>query len=409
MLKKIVISILVALVIIFGLIYVYRYQILRYSAETLIRAGLPHYIKIERIGFDFKSSRIIFGGFCILNPPDFSYGNLLEIEEITAKYRVRGKSIMEGFEISEPTFKQAVLNIERLGNGATNLAEMRKFTREASKETSAGAVQTASKPKSQDSSKAKLLGDKALPDIIKLPQEYFIKEGKIIFIDRLTAGRPAIITLENIDAALALSLNESYTEILSLGSGGAGRFNGKADEVIKWNCLLNPTTPKLTMSNKFEVSNIDFLVFEPYYDKYSPLVFKKGRLSGTLIFDFDNGNIGSMNEVYLKDILFYIKRGYETAEYLETTVQDLVRYFTSSQGEIIFDFKIKGDMSAPKVYLGPISKRAVASMAIEKISGAIEAISEPKRGDGAKSNADKAQEYIGLFKELINKKGGESK
>ena len=99
---------------------------------------------------------------------------------------------------------------------------------------------------------------------------------------------------------------------------------------------------------------------------------------------------------------FSVKEGYENAQILETTVPDLVKYFTSPYGEIIFDFKIKGDMSDPKFYLGPKSKEAILSMAVDKISAAIQN-SAGSSGGVPKNDIGKAKEYIDMFKGLIKK------
>ena len=108
-----------------------------------------------------------------------------------------------------------------------------------------------------------------------------------------------------------------------------------------------------------------------------------------------------MNCVY-PDLKFSVKEGYENAQIWETTVPDIVKYFTSPYGEIIFDFKIKGDMSDPKFYLGPKSKEAIISMAVDKISAAIQ--KNAGSGTGApKSDIEKAQQYIDMFKGLIKK------
>ena len=214
-----------------------------------------------------------------------------------------------------------------------------------------------------------------------------------------------MLTFENVDAKLGLVLNSSYTALLNLTSTGQGNVNGDRDEVVKWTISFNPTTPGLTMSNRFEVYNVDIVPFEPYYDRHSPFVFKTGRFSGLLIFDFDNGSIGSSNEIHLSNYRFYIKQGYENASFWDTTVSDLVKYFTSPYGEIVFDFKIKGDMANPRFYLGPISKQAITNMAIDKISSAIQQASGQSQTPGApKTDIEKAKDYIDMFKGLINKK-----
>lgn len=46
MLKKIIITVVVALAVAAGVLYAYRYAIIKFYAEKLIRENLPGYIKI---------------------------------------------------------------------------------------------------------------------------------------------------------------------------------------------------------------------------------------------------------------------------------------------------------------------------------------------------------------------------
>ncbi|MDD5681576.1 MAG: hypothetical protein PHI59_10105, partial [Candidatus Omnitrophica bacterium] len=62
-------------------LFIYRYQIIQYSADKIIRSHLPEYIRIDKINFDAKSGKIIIGGFKILNTTGFSNSYLIEIEE----------------------------------------------------------------------------------------------------------------------------------------------------------------------------------------------------------------------------------------------------------------------------------------------------------------------------------------
>lgn len=403
------IAVLIVLAISIAAIFIYRYQIFQYSAETIIRKSLPEYIRIDRIEFDLKNNRIAFGGFKILNPEGFANRYFLEISEIACSYKMKGRNLIDGFEIVEPSFKKPVLNIERLKDGKTNIDEMKGYIESPvpPKKIPAHEPEAAVFSRVKNLTQ-KIIGDKTLPDLIKLPQTFIVKEGEVLFIDRVPYSKPHLLTFENIDAELSLRLDDSYSKILNLSSTGRGDLNGNKNEVIKWTIFLNPTTPKLTMSNRFEVSNADILTFEPYYDRFSPFIFKRGAVSGTLVFDFDNGNIGSTNEVRISDFLFYIKRGYENEAFWETNVQDLAKYFTSSQGDIVFDFKIKGEMSKPEFHLGPISKKALVSMAVGKISDVIGQLREPQKegasAPGKKSDIEKAAEYIELFKGLIKKK-----
>jgi hypothetical protein len=397
--KKIVIVILVVLAMIAAAAFIYRYQILQYSAERFLKSILPHYARIDGIAFEPSRDEVIFKGFKILNPAGFSARYLLEIENLTCHYRMRGKTMLDGFDVMDAVFKNAVLNVERLKSGRSNIEEMKGVTGVTS------GVPAEGEGAKRKKASGKRGGGKKFSDVIRLPEAFTIRGGSFVFIDKLNRSRPTIISLDSINALLDIKFNDSYSGIVDAKSEGKGIVNGDADQIVNWTVAFNPNTPKLTMSNRFEVSGVDILTFEPYYDRYSPLVFKKGRFSGTLIFDFDNGNIGSTNEVHLSGLEFYVKPGHENTEFWGSTVPELVKYFRSSFGDIVFDFKIKGDMAAPQFYLGPISKQALTSMAIDKISAAIEKASSGKPGDASeKSDIEKAGEYIKLFKEMMKKK-----
>ncbi len=397
MIKKIFISVFIIIAALAVIIFVYRYQIMQYSADAIIRRSLPDYMRIDKIDFRPQDNKLTLTGFKILNPPGFSDTYLLEIKEVAGTYKMKGKNIADGIEILEPVFKKGTVNIERLGNGSLNLVKMQEqLEKNAAKLP--GETRHSGQPGKNNAYNG-MVGNRKISSIVKLPESFLLKDSKIVFVDRSCHPSPHMITFENIDSTITLKLNDLYSKVLRLASTGQGRLNGNGTEIVKWNISVDPAAPRLTMSSRFEVSNVSILSFEPYYDQYSPLVFKSGHFSGTLIFDFDNGNIGSSDELHLAGIKFCVKPGYENAQFWETNVSDLVKYFTSPYGEIVFDFKIKGDMSKPQFYLGPISKQALVSMAVDKISGAIE---KNQSGTGGKqSDIDK---YMGIVKGMINKK-----
>ena len=401
MIKKILIAAVILILISAAVIFIYRYQILKYSAESFIRKSLPDYIKIDKIDLKPQESKLVLRGFKILNPSGYSNNYLLEIEEVVCAYRMKGKSFTDGIEILEPIIKKAVLGIERVGDGSINIMKMQELM---GKNPAGSSVESAVSAASvKEPARQGMVGGRKISDIVKIPESFSLIDARVAFIDRMVQSNPHMITLDRIKSTVTLKLDDLYSRILGLASSGEGVLNGNEGEIVRWNIALDPTTPRLTMSNRLDASNLDILPFEPYYDKYSPLVFKSGRFSGTLIFDFDNGNIGSTNELHLVNVKFYVKPGYENAQFWETTVPDLVKYFTSPYGEIVFDFKIKGDISEPKFFLGPISKQALTSMAIDKISNAIQQV---QQGDTSKpkNDVEKVKEYIDLFKDLVNKK-----
>lgn len=404
MIKKILISLAILTIALFAVVYVYKQAIVQYYGEKFIRDNLPGYIKIDKIKFDLGNNVFSIGGLRWLNPPGYLSKYALAIEEVRCVYRIRGRIVPSGLDILEISFKKPEIAVERLPDSRINLVEMGDFVG-AFPAQSLPVVQAAEPAAQGPSDKFEGKGAaKKLSGVIKLPPSFDIKEGRLYFIDSVPYQKPYEIIIDSINGEVFVSFNDSYTAMLSMAFTLQGNLNGTKDETLKWMASLDPKTPKLTMSNRFEVSNLKILTFEPYYDAQSPIVFEKGKFSGDLVFDFDNGNIGSSNEIRLSNVRFWTKSGYENAQFWDTSVPDLIRYFTSTSGDIIFDFKIKGDMNNPRFYLGPISKRALTSMALDKISSyAIKQITN-KTNAAAGGTVDKAKDYIDMFKELIKKK-----
>jgi hypothetical protein len=398
MFKKLVIVIILVVIIAAGAIYFYRHAIIRHYTEKIIRENLPPYIKIESVNFDFTNNKISLKNFSILNPPEFSSQFLIKINEISCRYSMLGKGIPMGIEISDVLLNGADIRIERLKDGRVNAAGMEHFIQsfptKDSRLTTPNSQLTTHNPKPLN---------KGLSDLIKLPTSFDIRNSKLVFIDRIPYENPYIITIQPISGQVSLSFSNNYSKITNLSFTLTGRLNGYEKESIQWVGSLDPTAPKITMSNRFYVTGLNILTFEPYYDKSSPFTFKKGRFSGTLVFDFNNGSIGSTNEIHLSNLAFSVKPGYENAQMWETNVQDLMQYFTTTSGEIVFDFKLKGDMANPQFYLGPISKRALTSMALSKATSyALDQISGQKQD--ANKQIDKAKEAIDMVRELLKNK-----
>ncbi len=406
MIKNILIALVILAILSGTAVYIYRQAIIQYYGEKFIRDNLPEYIKIDKIKFDLGNNVFSLSGLKVLNPPEFLAKYLMAIEEVRCVYKIKGAIIPEGLDVTGISFKKPEISVERLPDGRMNLVEMDRFTKSfPAKNIPTKLSEEARKSKPvQDPASQNLNITKKLSDVIKLPPSLGIERGRIFFIDGVPYQKPYEITIDSVNGDVSISFNDNYTEILSVGFTLQGILNRATDEKLKWIASLDPRSPRLTMSNRFEVSNLNILTFEPYYDAHSPIVFKRGSFSGLLIFDFDNGNIGSTNEIRLSDISFFAKEGSENGQFFETSVPDLIRYFTTSSGDVVFDFKIKGNMAHPQFYLGPISKRALTSMALDKISSyAINQITKPADA-AAGGTVDKTKDYIDMFKELLKKK-----
>ena len=398
--KIILITIIMTAAACIAAVFIYRYQIISYSTEKILRSALPDYIKVEGIKFDFNRSKASIMGFKIKGPEAFSDTYITEISEIECGYKMKGKTILDGLEITNPVIKNMVLRIERNSDGTVNLSKMGEVLNAPPKVVAADPVTTSV---AAGSAVAAPKGPKA-SDFIKLPRDFSVRNGKVVIIDRFNMARAHVINFDNIEAGISLNMNDAYSDVLGFASTGSGNLNGNKDEVVGWNITFDPKAPKLTMSSRFDVSGVNILPLEPYYDRYSPFAFSRGRISGTLVFDFNNGNIGSMNELRISELVFSVKPGYENAVVFDTSVKDLVKYFTTASGDVVFDFKIKGDMAAPRFYLGPISKQAVTAMVVDKVSDMIQQMSSK---DGAATGSSQNSDIgsaIDMIKGFMDKK-----
>ena len=402
MLKRIAIAVILIIIVVAAGLYIYRHAIIRYYTEKIVRENLPGYVKIDRVDFDFTNNKVSFRNFRILNAPGFSSQFFLKVDDISCKYGILGRGIPTGLEISDVLLSGADIRIERLRDGTVNAAQMEKFIQSFSPKKADSPQSLPGRHAGEADSKKRPdpYINKNLSDLIKLPSSFGIKNAKVVFLDKMPYDDPYIISIESVGGQVSINFGDNYSKITGVSFTLEGRLNGDKAETIKWLASLDPTRPRLTMSNRFEVSGLDLPAFEPYYDSFSPLVFKRGRLSGTLVFDFDNGNIGSTNEIYLSNLAFSVKRGYEDAQMWGTTVPDLMRYFTTTSGDIVFDFKLKGDMAKPTFYLGPISKRALTSMVVDKVASY--AMDQATK-QGGNSDIGKAKEAIDLFKQFLKK------
>ena len=83
----------------------------------------------------------------------------------------------------------------------------------------------------------------------------------------------------------------------------------------------------------------------------------------------------------------------------ELILPDVISYLESAPDEVIFDFKIKGDINNPRFYLGPRVKRAIQIAVVDKVSEVLQRVSDPAGtaqagGEAVKSDAEKVVSII---------------
>jgi len=405
--KKLLIIFLILLIIAVGVIYRFWQEIFQFSAESIIMKSLPPYVAIERIIFDLKDNRVEVKDFRVKNPPGYQQKYLASIDKITCDYKRKGDNILDGIEVTNIEAQGPTINIERLKNGRMNINEMDTVMEKSAAEE-AGPAEKAPAPKEEKKKAVSGKDKRNISDIVKLPKDINLTNGKVVFLDKAAASRPYMLTFDDVNGVIELGLSDDYTKVSNVSSTGKGILNSDNSQKVKWNVSLDPTKQNLTMSSRIEPEGIDLTLIRPYYDKFSPIYIEKGTFSGTLVFDFDNGNIGSMNTVNLRNLVFKEKENFGGAQYWQAVIPELIKYLQSSPREITFDFTIKGDMNNPSFNIGPITRKALQSMVVDKI---VDAISGEEKGgaqgapsqSGAQQQKSDTEQVMDLLEGLLKK------
>ena len=380
--KKFFLVFIVLFVCMITAVYVLRHEIFQLSSDVLIEKYLPEYLAVEKIEFNFEEGKLDITGLGIKNPQGYDNKFLAHMDKVTCYFKMKTKNILDGIEITKILASSPQINIERVQNGRLNINEMDKVL---SAEVPSTQVLKKSSDTSKDPGIRKKKGMKLkLSDFLKITDTINIKNGKINFTDKKIARRPYFLQFGEINGTLVIDLDDTFTKVLSVNSKGSGILNNDISQNIDWVVSLDPIARKLTMSNRFEVSGLDLTLFKPYYEKFSPINIDSGRFSGTLVFDFDHGNIGSMNTLILQGLRFSQKEEKDRGGiggWQKEIIPELIKYLKASSGNIAFDFSIKGTMQNPRFYPGPKVKKALQSLVVNKIADAFKGLS----GDGSQT------------------------
>ena len=370
-------------------VYVYtnRSSIINQSADKIIAGLMPDYIKIDDINIDLAGQKIVVKNFRIINPPGYTNKYLIEIPLVECAFKQRDPaSILKGLRVGDIDLKEPVLYIERRKDQKLNVQQMDGVIADAAVNEDAGAQAVSQEPEKPGFFKKFIAPRieaanpvKNIEDFLEIVPVFNIKSGTLIFDDYLPMPNLYRTTIQDIEAAMQLTLKKGFKGVDYIKSQGRGLVNGGAGEIVEWDSGYDPRTEKLTMYNKFKVYDVNFMPLKPYYEKFSPFIFESGKVSGDLVFDFDNGNIGSTNEVRLKDLKMTPRQDRSFQGFWSQSAEDLYTYFSSESGEIVFDFKIKGPMESPKIQPGPKTKRAMLAMTAGKI---VDLFSKDKEQDG---------------------------
>ncbi|MBF0215699.1 MAG: DUF748 domain-containing protein [Candidatus Omnitrophica bacterium] len=376
-------------IIICACLYFAGSEILTGLSESLIRKNLPDYMRIGRVKVDNHKGEFIIADIRVMNPEAYEDPYILTAEKLTASYKANILNTRGPFEVTRIEISGITINIERLPGGGINIVDMRTVMKgetslpvfEELEPVHRRELWSGSGSSGNNTDKAlavlrkikdytfSVLSRKAAKarKLVKLTENILISDGKLKFKDRAISSKPLKIELDHISGDIGIGLNEDMTRIEKLSSKASGSIKGIPGQYLKWDISADLSAPRPTMDNKLILSGVDLELIKPYYDRFFPIDVKHGFISGSFIYNLDNGEIGSNNILTVKDLVFENKPDNSSLLFWSEDIGALVEYLRTAEGQTLFDFKIKGDMDNPKFYPGPEVKKAIGRLTIDRI------------------------------------------
>lgn len=385
----------------FGVWYL-RGDIIRFAADIFFKKVIPGNVVVEKVVLDLSGGKLELYNLAVRNPAGFQDLYFADVPFLSISFRMRGRTVLSGVEVTGLELKDPVVSMERLSNGRANFDEIEMAP--------PGGSMSAS-PKFEirnSSSEGAAAGGEGM---VKSVSEAVVLRGhlpgsmtggKIIFRDAMIQPGPFFVTLERMESAFRFLLDDY--EVTYLETEGHGFVNGDDSQRLNWRVSADLAASKITMSNRIEPQNVDITFFKPYYDRYSPIDITRGKVSGVVVFDLNAGNIGSDNSLTFRGLEFKEKQGGSSSVFWDANMTEIIKYLELSPGETVFDFKIKGPMENPRFYPGPNVSRAIRNMAVDKIGEMISKATNPEKTatqeEAARTDVDKVLE---VFSELMKK------
>ncbi|MFA6636879.1 MAG: DUF748 domain-containing protein [Candidatus Omnitrophota bacterium] len=400
--KKIFFGIAAAIMLLAGGLWFYRYDVVRFSVSAVMERKIPGNVSIQRIVVDLPAKKVDVYGLVIGNPAGFSDPIFADIGVLSVKYRMRGKTILTGVDITGFELSNPVVKIERLLNGRINLDEINTIPPggDAARLPEVDIIWPAEEIETGDRTGLAKSVSEAINLTGSIPGE--VRNGKVLFTDRMVLGRPFNGSLDGIESNLVFALTDR-NEVAYLETEGHGYLDGDISQRLKWRISADLVPEDITLSSRIEPENVDIVRFKPYYEQYSPVEINGGRVSGTIVFDLHMGNIGSDNTLRVRGLEFSEKDTEYASRFWGTGITDVAKYLQLSSGETVFDFKIKGPIGNPRFYPGPNVTRAIQKMAVDKIGEFIRRTTQPEESEGNSPARSDMDEVIDIFKGFMQK------
>ncbi|MDD5504064.1 MAG: DUF748 domain-containing protein [Candidatus Omnitrophica bacterium] len=391
-------AIITALAIALG-IYAYaeRQKLLNAGLDRIIRASIPSYARIQELSLDMPNRLITAKGLTVANPYGFKNDIFLQIENISLSYeQTDSRNILSGITLKNIKASGVKVFLEKNSLGLFNAAKMEAVLNSKNHGKSAVGIWANITARAAGFFAPKI----DINQLLRLEPVFDIDNGAVFFNDYFIDSEGYRASVEKISAKASAVLKRGGRDISSINFDGSGIINNEPGRILSLSAMYDFSKSHPVLNNNINIKNADIKSFGPYYDEFSPFIFHAGTVSGRLVINIDNELIDSSNELVFSNLELENKKNHGFNRFWPSGADDLYSYFSSEQGDILFDFKVKGAIDKPEFYLGPKTKQALAYMVIDKIAGVISGKDEEAEGEQPKEDESVLSRVINAIKGL---------
>jgi hypothetical protein len=330
------------------------------TIEQMISKALGSQVKFQGMSFNLNKGLVNFTGFTVLNKIEFEE-NIFKADKFVVSINKERFEKDKTLIMEEIFIEKGVLTIERNRAGTFNIASIGD-EESPWHEAVAYAAETASNIR--------------LYDFVSTCKKITITDSTLNFKDYHISRQPFFFFFDN------MNLEFSSSPVRPGNVGANCRLNMRVPMQsgrhgsVSLQLAMSIYPERADMEGNLSTKDINLMLFNAYFDRYTPFSFNNGLFNSTTQFRMHNNIIDSPTTMVFRGLKLYIKPGMEKAQFLQTAVNKLAPYLMSQQGDLYFDFVIKGPVEKPQAGLGPKVKFAIGMVALEELSKAMQQLQQ---------------------------------
>lgn len=401
MLKKIFLVLLIIFAFMAASIYIFRANIKQYAVNAILKSfPLPN-VALANVNYDETTGKLNLEEIKVKNPKGFTNEYIMEADSVDMDISITTKPQLQ-LDINDIGITNPVFYLERSRNGKWNFQEFQK-SNAASPDGAAGDGSALLKKEGGfNFIKEAFAAERETKSQVVLPRTINIKAGTIHFLDNfIAADKTHRVDFAPIAGLISLNYAPDKKSYNKISFNGSCNIAGNPNQIIKGNLEIYPMKEAPSYSLEFNAYDVPLATIKPYLDRHTPFIVRQGSFNVASKVKAVNGAIDGDYTMELMNLDFTVNPQKSNIPFLETSVKKLTLYLTNQKGNVIIDFKQKGEAGG-KIYwaLGPIAKRAIGLMAIDTVIDVINAI-EKGRTPGEALPGDIPPEVIDIFRGIF--------